>query len=113
MDGDIGGAVGKPTLGTVRAVTTTANLKVFALRGPIQPYALGGLGFLWADTEDKVAGARLPVGDVEFAGRGGIGVDAYVSPMLAITAEGSYVAPTGGLARYGLAAITVGMQWHF
>lgn len=113
VNGDTRSPIGKPLLGTVRVVTGTANLKAFILRGPIQPYLLGGVGILWADTEDKVEGAKLPVGDVEFAGRGGLGVDFYVAPMLAITAEGSYVAPTGSLARYGLAAVTVGAQWHF
>jgi opacity protein-like surface antigen len=113
VKGDTHGPLGRPLLGTVRAVTSTANLKLYALTGPVQPYALGGVGMLWADTENKASGADLPVGDVEFAGRGGLGVDTYISPMLAITAEGSYVAPVGSLARYGLAAITVGMQWHF
>jgi hypothetical protein len=105
--------IGKPLAGSVRVISSTANLKVFMLRGPIQPYALGGLGILWADTDDEAAGADLPTGDVEFAGRGGLGVDFYLSPALAITAEGTYLAPTGSLARYGLAAITVGAQFHF
>ena len=108
-----GNTIGRPLLGEVTAVTGTANLKVYALRGPVQPYALGGLGILWADTEDKADGADLPTGDIEFAGRGGIGVDAYISPMLAFTVEGTYIAPTGSLAGYGHAAITAGMQWHF
>src|SRR5262245_33557381 len=112
-----GNAIGRPLLGTVRAVTSTANLKLYPLTGiltdVVQPYALGGVGILWADTQDKVVGAHLPVGDVEFAGRGGIGVDTYISPMLAVYMEGSYVAPTGSLAGYGLAAITCGAQFHF
>lgn len=105
--------VGRPSLGSVEIITSTANLKAYALRGPVQPYALGGVGIMWADTEDRVAGAKLPLGDVEFAGRGGIGVDMYISPMLAINVEGSYVAPTGDLAGYGVAAIVCGAQWHF
>jgi opacity protein-like surface antigen len=105
--------VGRPSLGSVEVITSTANLKAYALRGPVQPYALGGVGIMWADTEDRVAGAKLPLGDVEFAGRGGIGVDMYISPMLAINVEGSYVAPTGDLAGYGVAAIVCGAQWHF
>jgi hypothetical protein len=108
-----GNTVGRPLLGSVEVITSTANLKVFALRGPVQPYALGGVGIMWADTEDRAAGAKLPLGDVEFAGRGGLGVDVYLSPMLALTAEGSYVAATGGLAGYGVAAIVFGAQWHF
>jgi opacity protein-like surface antigen len=108
-----GNTVGRPLLGSVRTVSSTANLKVYALTGPVQPYALGGVGFLWADTEDKLDGAHLPVGDVEFAGRGGIGVDTYISPMLAVYMEGTYVAPVGTLAGYGFAAMTAGVQWHF
>jgi hypothetical protein len=108
-----GNTIGRPLLGSVRTVSSTANLKVYPLTGIVQPYALGGVGILWADTEDKLAGARLPVGDVEFAGRGGIGVDTYIAPMLAFTVEGTYIAPTGSLAGYGHAAITAGMQWHF
>lgn len=107
-----GNTVGRPLLGSVEVITSTANLKVFALRGPVQPYALGGVGMMWADTEDRVS-TNLPLGDVEFAGRGGLGVDVYVSPMLALTAEGSYVAPTGNLSGYGIAAIVFGAQWHF
>ena len=108
-----GNTIGRPLLGTVRTVSSTANLKVYALRGIVQPYALGGVGILWADTEDRSPGAQLPLGDVEFAGRGGIGVDTYIAPMLAFTVEGTYIAPTGGLSGYGNAAITAGMQWHF
>ena len=105
--------VGHPLLGSVEVVTTTANLKAFVLRGPVQPYVLGGVGIMWADTEDRVAGAKLPLGDVEFAGRGGLGVDFYLSPMLAVNLEGSYVAAAGGLAGYNVAALGAGVQWHF
>jgi opacity protein-like surface antigen len=108
-----GNTVGRPNLGSVEIITSTANLKVFALRGPIQPYALGGVGAMWADTEDRVSGTKLPLGDVEFAGRGGLGVDFYLSPMLAVNLEGSYVAAAGGLAGYGVAALGAGVQWHF
>ena len=105
--------VGRPSLGSVEVITSTANIKAYALRGPVQPYALGGVGIMWADTEDRAAGAKLPLGDVEFAGRGGLGVDMYLSPMLAINLEGTYIAPTGGLSGYGMAAIVCGAQWHF
>ena len=108
-----GQTVGHPSLGSVEIITTTANLKAFVLRGPIQPYVLGGVGVMWADTEDRVAGAKLPLGDVEFAGRGGLGVDFYLSPMLAVNLEGSYVAAAGGLAGYNVAALGAGVQWHF
>ena len=108
-----GQTVGHPSLGSVEIVTGTANLKVFALRGPIQPYALGGIGIMWADTEDRVSGTRLPLGDVEFAGRGGLGVDFYLSPMLAVNLEGTYVAAAGGLSGFGVAALGAGVQWHF
>ena len=108
-----GNTVGRPNLGSVEIITSTANLKAYALRGPIQPYALGGVGIMWADTEDRVSGTKLPLGDVEFAGRGGLGVDFYLSPMLAVNLEGSYVAAAGGLAGYGVAALGAGVQWHF
>ena len=112
-----GNTIGRPLLGSVRTVSSTANLKVYPFTGIltdiVQPYALGGLGILWADTEDRAPGARLPLGDVEFAGRGGLGVDTYIAPMLAFTVEGTYIAPAGGLSGYGHAAITAGMQWHF
>ena len=105
--------VGRPLLGSVEVITSTANLKVYPIGGPIQPYVLGGVGIMWADTEDRAAGAKLPLGDVEFAGRGGLGVDMYISPLLAVYAEGSYVAATGGLAGYNVAAMVFGAQWHF
>ena len=108
-----GNTVGRPNLGSVEIITSTANLKAYALRGPIQPYVLGGVGIMWADTEDRVSGTKLPLGDVEFAGRGGLGVDFYLSPMLAVNLEGSYVAAAGGLAGYGVAALGAGVQWHF
>ena len=106
--------VGRPLLGNVEVITSTANLKVYPLAaGPVQPYILGGVGIMWADTEDRVAGAKLPLGDVEFAGRGGLGVDMYISPMLNVYAEGSYVAAAGGLAGFNVAAIVFGTQLHF
>jgi hypothetical protein len=94
-----GNTIGRPLLGSVRTVSSTANLKVYPFTGIlteiVQPYALGGLGILWADTEDRAPGAQLPLGDVEFAGRGGLGVDTYIAPMLAFTVEGTYIAPSG------------------
>jgi hypothetical protein len=106
--------IGRPSLGSVEVITSTANLKVYPISaGPIQPYILGGVGMMWADTEDRVAGTKLPLGDVEFAGRGGLGVDMYISPLFAVYAEGSYVAAAGGLAGYNVAAMVFGAQWHF
>src|SRR5262245_4643482 len=40
--------IGHPSLGSVEIITTTANLKAFFLTGPVQPYALGGVGIMWA-----------------------------------------------------------------
>jgi hypothetical protein len=105
--------IGRPLVGSVEVITSTANLKVYPLTGMVQPYLLGGVGMMWADTEDRAAGAKLPLGDVEFAGRGGLGVDVYISPMLAVYAEGSYVAAAGGLAGYNVAAMVFGTQLHF
>jgi len=105
--------IGRPLLGSVEVITSTANLKLYPLTGVVQPYVLGGVGIMWADTEDRVSGTKLPLGDVEFAGRGGLGVDVYISPMLAVYAEGSYVAATGGLSGYNVAAMVFGTQLHF
>lgn len=111
---DAASPVGSVELGSVRLISSTANLKAYMVSdGPVQPYALGGVGILWADTDDRVAGSNLPHGDVEFAGRGGLGVDFYLSPMVAFYVEGTYLAPTGSLARFGNAAIAAGAQWHF
>lgn len=79
--------------------------KAFFSDGPIQPYVLGGLG--WMSVSDPF---KDDTGlGVRFAG----GLDFYATRNIVINLEAGYVIPTGGISDYGLAPIGLGIAYRF
>lgn len=106
------GQSGSNRVGSIEAVTSTANFKLYPIEGRVQPYVLGGLGLMWAHQENSLPGARRG-NDTELAGRGGLGLDVYLDRNFAVNLEGSYLAPASNLRNYPIAAVTTGVQYHF
>ena len=78
------------------SVTGFANGKLYPFGGRIQPYALGGAGFLWGVLNcSGGSGTIICDEDIVFAGRAGGGLDVYITPSIALSGEVAYVIPTG------------------
>ncbi len=105
-----------PSLGNLAIDTgiITVNTKIYTpLEGRFQPYALLGIGGMWATlrTDYSVGTVCYPgywgwycsgaYGKLDdgsaFAGRAGIGFDVYLTEGIALTFDASYVLPTGDL----------------
>jgi opacity protein-like surface antigen len=101
-------------VGTVADVTThtfTLNGKVFVLTDTLQPYVVGGIGFLHTDTDPAVAGFA---GDgTGFAGRAGVGADYYLRPHLVINLEFSAVLPMAPIEDARFLPLVFGAQYRF
>lgn len=95
----------------VNTQTFTVNGKVFALTDTFQPYFVGGIGFLHADTDPGVAG--LAGDGTGFAGRAGVGADYYVRPNVVVSVEFSAVLPTGPVDDVRILPLVAAAQYRF
>ena len=97
------------------------NLKLYPFSGRIQPYALGGAGFLWARLDCRdLGGASMDCGsagfddtEVAFAGRFGGGLDVYLTRNIALSGELAYVMPTQGLSDMKFLTFGAYLTWRF
>jgi len=84
-----------------RSLAGFGNLKLYPLGGRIQPFVLGGIGFVLGALDcvdpggNSVSCFPLSDQDIEFAGRAGGGLDVYLTRNFALTGEITYVIPTG------------------
>jgi opacity protein-like surface antigen len=100
------------TVLTYRELVATANLKLIAPLGRLQPYGLVGLGISnsWLDT------SLASLSDDSFFGgafRGGGGVDLFILPKLAFSAEASYVLPIGETEKLDYVSLSFGFLYTF
>jgi len=82
----------------------SANIKVNVLRGRIQPYFAGGIGFLRFESNRTT---------LDFAGRIAGGVDAYLTGNVVAYAEASSILPADTLDGFRLAPFVLGLQYRF
>lgn len=86
-----------------RSLTGFGNLKLYPLSGRIQPFVMGGVGFLLGALDCVDTGGNavscttigLSDQDIAFAGRAGGGLDLYLTRNFALTGEIAYVIPAG------------------
>ncbi len=114
MGFDIKSGTPRRTFLTVDGLNFTANGKVFLPLGRIQPYALVGLGGLYARlrSQDPITtvcwpyypyywyceGAYAKIGDnLAFMMKYGGGVDFHLTDQWALSLDATYVMPIGGL----------------
>lgn len=93
---------------------TWANFKGYPTApwtGPVQPYAMIGIGWWWArHWGSNVSGVEH---DGDFVSRFGGGVDFYVTRNIVLTVESAYVVPTGDLRRLDQVQVGGVFQYRF
>lgn len=87
------GAGGKFASASVQTNTFTVNGKLLLPLGRFQPYLSGGVGFLNANGELKVAGVRASDSGTNFAGRVGGGIDVFATENISVYVDAGYVMP--------------------
>jgi opacity protein-like surface antigen len=112
LEARLPGQTASQRIGRIQAVSATGNFKLYPITGRVQPYALGGLGLMWAHQENSLPNAKRG-NNTELAGRGGVGVDVYLDENFAVNVEGSYLVPASSLRHLPLAAMSAGIQYHF
>ncbi len=91
------------------ALTFTGNLKAYLMTGPVQPFAVVGLGFMHFKSE----GLGVEVSDTGSAIRFGGGVDLYDSANLSFGATLSYVLALGAVDGRDYLSLVLGIQYRF
>jgi opacity protein-like surface antigen len=105
----------------LESLVFTANAKGHLLTGRYQPFVLLGLGFMRMESKSRdITGGTLPGRapqesdrTVKFAVRYGAGLDFYLTEHVVVTAEGSYLMPTGKLDGLDYYQFGVGLQYRF
>jgi len=94
------------------ALTATIGMKMYPVRGRLQPYGVLGAGILRIDFEDAV-GAGVAGDEYSFALRTGIGADYYLTRSIVLNAGLEYVIPLGTLDNLDLLNFSLGAIFRF
>lgn len=105
----------------LESLVFTTNAKAHLLTGRYQPFALAGLGFMRMESKARdntggtIPGFAPQASDVivELAMRFGGGLDFYLTENIVVTAEGSYLLPTGKLDGLDYYTFGLGLQYRF
>jgi opacity protein-like surface antigen len=110
----------------LESLVFTTNVKGHLLTGRYQPFVLAGLGFMRMETKayDITSKAMLDAAGqtraaqareirVEVAMRFGGGLDFYLTENVVVSAEGSYLMPTGKLDDLDYYTFGLGLQYRF
>ncbi len=117
----------------LESLVLTSNAKGHLLTGRYQPFVLAGVGFMRMESKTyDVSPAALPRPDscdpdlavrcsasnqskktVRLAFRFGGGLDFYLTKQVVISAEGSYLLPTGKLDDLAYYTFSLGLQYRF
>jgi opacity protein-like surface antigen len=120
FDLDIPAGVGAVTGGGLKvaelqAHTFTLNLRAYAppevmlLDGRLEPFLVGGVGFMNAD----VSGQGVSDSATRFAGRGGAGIEFHVTDHVSVIGDAEYVASTNELQDFGYLSVGWGVLINF
>ncbi len=93
-------------------MTLMANGKLYLPFDAVQPFALFGVGAMYADLDDKTA-LGFDTNDTDVAIRMGGGIDVYLTDHIAVVVDASYVLPTGDLKDLDYISIGWGVQYRF
>jgi opacity protein-like surface antigen len=110
----------------LESLVLTTNVKGHLLTGRYQPFVLAGLGFMRMeskahdvtskdalDAAGRDRAARVRDTRVEVAMRFGGGLDIYLTENILVSAEGSYLIPTGKLDGMDYYVFGLGLQYRF
>lgn len=90
-------------------LTLTGNAKLVYPSGPLQPYALAGVGWTWLNRTDT----RLEGNDDGFVTKAGGGIDFYFTENIVGTLEGAYLWTFGDVKNYDYVTFTWGFAYRF
>ena len=97
--------------GRFESLVFTDNVKGHLLTGRYQPFVLMGVGFM--RMEGKIPALGFRETNVDVAMRFGGGLDIYATKKLVVSAEASYLMPTGKLEDLDYYSIGLGVQFRF
>ena len=110
------------TIASLETHMLTANLKAILPIWRIQPYVMGGVGFVNWDVDDKL-GVGLDSNDTDLAGRVGGGVDVHLTSRISLNAGADVVfsntsldtsiAGSKDLDWLGYVAVSAGLRYRF
>lgn len=99
------------------------NIKPYLSTYRVQPYLLAGFGFYRLSSDAEGDQATRAAGEiliaepgrtaVEFTGRFGAGIDAYITPKVVVYVEGTYLLAKSDLHDSRVAPIAFGLQYRF
>jgi opacity protein-like surface antigen len=92
-------------------MTAMANAKGYLLTERIQPYAMAGVGYGYAEL--RPSGNNRDDRDQGFAAQFGVGTDFYATDNLGVMTEVAYTLPTGDIDAYDNVAILFGVMLRF
>ena len=84
--------------------------KFYFAHGKVQPYFIGGIGFL--ELNGSVFGIQVASGSDLFV-KGGVGIDTYISDHILLYVEAAYNYPTGDIKRADFIPVLAGIQFRF
>jgi hypothetical protein len=94
-----------------RTSALTADVKGDLATGRIQPFLTTGVGFLNAKSDDPVTNFKKT--DTGFAARFGGGVDFYLTEVVGLSLDTSYVVPTGEVKNLDHVSVGAGVFLRF
>jgi len=105
----------------LESLVLTTNAKGYLLTGRYQPFVLLGVGFMRMESKTRdFSGGTIPgfaaqqsERTAEFAARYGAGLDFYLTDNVVVSAEGSYLMPTGKLDGLDYYQFSVGLLYRF
>ena len=86
--------------------------KFYPFTGRIQPYLLGGGGYMQVDLSDQL-GLGLSEDSSGSVAQGGLGVDIYLTRHIVLNLESSYAYPMGGVADLDFWTVRGGLEYRF
>ncbi len=99
---------------SLTVINAGVNLKaVLFFLGPVEPYLVGGLGIMYAMHTASFEETEVEENNVGFSGRLGLGIEAVVTPEIAIALEGAYTLGMGDTDAVSYLGIMLGVNYRF
>ena len=94
-------------------VTGSVNTRVYPVGGRFQPYVLAGLGIVSSVVDHRDRDSSIRQSNADWAIRAGGGLDAYLTEIIAISVEATYVWTVGDVKDVDHVSIGLGILYRF